>query len=135
MTKHCRLHNIILLGVFLIGWTSFFIGCGKPSQSIEPVLTNQEIIVEFPDVILANEVRKALELPKDAAITKSKLATLETLQTYIEGISDLRGLEHATSLDTLTIKKCEKINDVSILPQIKQLHSITQSPLRYGNRT
>ena len=64
--------------------------------------------VVFPDAILAQAIRKALQLPADAAIPKAKLATLTQLEVPFgspetERIKDLTGLEHAKELKTFEI--------------------------------
>ncbi len=118
--------------VVFIGCTIFFMGCGKESLpiEIETVLTDEETSVEFPDVNLAHEVCKALNLPKGAAIPKSKLATLKSLRIYrqnestvIEKIYDLTGIEHATQLHRLDLCGVD-ISDISLLSHLTHLKEL-----------
>ena len=65
----------------------------------------------IPDVNLANAVRAALGLGSDDTIPPEKLAALEQLHGYNSNIKDLTGLEKATGLIILQLRK----NQVSLI--------------------
>ena len=68
----------------------------------EPEVFAQNQNVTFPDEKLASVVREALELGETDSITRTQLSTLTSLDGYSRGIVDLTGLEHATSLTTVS---------------------------------
>ncbi len=95
-------------------------------------------VVEFADVNLAKAVRKHLKLyiGDDVDILKIPKAELVELKyldydldydTHISSrISDLTGLEHATQLITLSLRR-NNINDITPLTQLTQLTTLALS--------
>lgn len=67
--------------------------------------------VTIPDDNLANVVRAALGLGTNDTIPPEKLAALKQLHGYNSNIKDLTGLEEATSLNILQLRK----NQVSLI--------------------
>ena len=85
--------------------------------------------VEFADINLANKVRTALGLPAGAAILKTQLESLTSLDaSQGDKISDLTGLEHASQLAWLNLDG-SAISDITPLAQLTRL---TELHL-YGN--
>ena len=56
------------------------------------------LVVYIPDPNLKRALREALELPEDSSITRREMSRLEHLSAWNSGITDLTGLEYATSL-------------------------------------
>lgn len=113
--------------MFVLFCTVLFTSCERIENITSPVVSNEATIVEFPDKILAERVREELNLPIAAAITKSKLSELTSLQILLpqdatedEKITDITGLEHATQLRTLRLRN-HRISDIKLLPELKQV--------------
>ena len=77
--------------------------------------------VNFPDANLAAKIRSALGLPTDADIPLTSLQGLTRLNGYNAGITDLTGLEHATSLTSLSLN----LNSISDISPVSSLTNLT----------
>ena len=67
--------------------------------------------VTIPDANLAEAVREALDLGQTEPIPQKELEKLENLDAKAKGIKDLTGLEKATGLIILQLRK----NQVSLI--------------------
>ena len=105
----------------------------SPDLDIDIVVPGPGPFVEFSDVNLAKAVRRALELPDIGdeidllKIPEAKLAELKYLEYDLDHdtpislrISNLTGLEHATQLITLSLRR-NNISDITPLTQLTQL--------------
>ena len=73
--------------------------------------------VTVPDTKLAAEIRGALDLAPNAPIPSEALGNLTVLSAWNAGISNLTGLEHATSLTRLHLSH----NSISNLSPLSNL--------------
>ena len=80
-------------------------------------------VVDIPDPNLCTAVRDALNVPGDAAITKSALQHLTKLVANSRGIESLQGLEFATELQHLQLRS-NQIVDIRPLANLKQLDTL-----------
>lgn len=80
-------------------------------------------IVEIPDPNLREAVRETLNLPADTAITREAMLQLSDLDVKGRGVSDLTGLEFATNLTRLKLRKNPILNfaPVAHLTRLKEL--------------
>ena len=69
------------------------------------------------------KIETALEKDADAPITEAEMATLTRLKAPYSDISDLTGLEHATSLKSLDLRR-NSISDISPLAELTKLTSV-----------
>ena len=76
--------------------------------------------VNIPDANLRAAIEGALEKSSGAIITPSEMATMTRLYLIQKGISDLTGLEHATSLTALDLAG-NRISDISSLQRLTSL--------------
>ena len=81
-------------------------------------------IVEFTDVNLAAAIRDTLNVAANQNITTGVLTTLVRLDAYYLQISDLTGLEHATSLTQLYLSN-NSISDLSPLRNLTSLRTLS----------
>lgn len=81
---------------------------------------NADEVVTFPDPNLEASIRKDINKPT-GDILQSDLDGLRDLVAAGEGITDLTGLEHCTSLDKL----CLAINPISDISPLSDLTSLT----------
>ena len=90
-------------------------------------------VVEIPDPNLETAIREALELPNDAPLTQHEMEILVELSARKSDITDLTGLEHATSLRNLHL--CgNRIRDVRTtlrLGSLEKLNALCESDLRH----
>ena len=77
----------------------------------------------MPDEHLRAAVRKALSLAPDVSLTPQALEGLTELEAGLQEIIDLKGLEHATRLETLKIFETYVI-DLTPLAQLTQLRTL-----------
>lgn len=75
--------------------------------------------IEFPDSKLEAALRGRLGI-QDRPLTTGDLAALTELKAFERGISDLTGLEHATSLEVVDLE-CNDISDLSPLAPTESL--------------
>ena len=80
-------------------------------------------VVDIPDPHLRAAIRDALNVPGDAAITKSALQHLTKLVANSHGIESLQGLEFATKLQHLQLRS-NQIVDIRPLANLKQLDTL-----------
>src|SRR5690606_4304327 len=76
--------------------------------------------VAFPGAGLAAAVRSALELQPGAPIHCGALAGLRTLIANEAGITDLTGLEHATRLTRLDLRR-NQLTDIAPVARLERL--------------
>ena len=76
--------------------------------------------VNIPDANLRAAIEGALKKSSGAIITPSEMATLTGLDARSQNISDLTGLEHATSLNSLNLFS-NNISDISALSGLTSL--------------
>ena len=79
--------------------------------------------VNILDLNLRAKIETALEKDADAPITEAEMATLTRLKAPYSDISDLTGLEHATSLKSLDLRR-NSISDISPLAELTKLTSV-----------
>ena len=60
-------------------------------------------VVEIPDPNLKQAIRDALSLPEDIPLTQLQMQQLTRLSAWHSGITDLTGLEYATSLQVVSL--------------------------------
>ena len=80
-------------------------------------------VVEIPDPNLKQAIRDALSLPEDIPLTKLHMQNLTRLSAWHSGISDLTGLEYATSLEVISLVNND-IQDISPLAGLIHLHLV-----------
>ena len=78
------------------------------------------------DTALKNAIREALDIPVSTRLTVFNLLNLTTLRTELSGISDLTGLERATSLTTLDLSG-NNITDITPLEDLTSLRMLNLS--------
>ena len=81
--------------------------------------------VSIPDAGLRQFIRSALGLEEGDTITQQKMAGLTRLYAQSSQISDLTGLEHATSLSYLFLE----VNSISDISALSGLTSLTRLSL------
>ncbi len=87
-----------------------------------PIFDADSPIVHIPDPNLRTAIREALKLPDGVPVNRAFMRQLTGLASVSSGISDLTGLEHATSLTRLVLHVNE-ISDVRPLaPLVKLTH-------------
>ena len=110
-------------------WTSQFsevvFALDFPAKSaVTPVDPQTERIpgesVHIPDPNLRAAIAEALGKAPNAQITVAEMATLKHLKAIDKGIRDLTGLEFATNLETLELRK-NQMSDLSPLSGLKSL--------------
>ena len=79
--------------------------------------------VSIPDANLAAAVRKALDLGANAPITKQAMQGLTSLDAPDSRISNLTGLEHATQLGFLELRR-NQIRNIRPLANLKNLKEL-----------
>ena len=95
------------------------------------------VLVSIPDAALATLVRTELGLAANAAITTADMRRLTSLgggSARRLGIGNLTGLEHATSLESLTLPR-NNISDLSPLANLTSLRSLSLSRNSISNLT
>ena len=85
--------------------------------------------VSIPDAGLRAAVRSALGLEEGDTITQQKMAGLTRLYAQSSQISDLTGLEHATSLSYLFLE----VNSISDISALSGLTSLTRLSLEVNS--
>ena len=80
-------------------------------------------LVDIPDPNLKQAIREALNLPDNTPITQQEMLRLERLSAWDSEITDLTGLEHATSLRNLglCVNQIRDLNPLSGLVHLKHL--------------
>ena len=110
-------------------WTSKFdeivFALNFPAKSaITPVDPQTERIpgesVHIPDPNLRAAIAEVLGKAPNAHITVAEMATLKHFRAVDKGIKDLKGLEFATNLETLELRK-NQMSDLSPLSGLKSL--------------
>ena len=86
-------------------------------------LTATAQVVDIPDPNLRAAVEKTLGKASDATITTADMAALTSLTARESNISDLTGLEHATSLTRLDLRD-NIISDISALAELTNLRRL-----------
>ena len=76
--------------------------------------------VRIPDPNLRAAIASALGKAPNAQITVAEIATLKHLKAVDKGIRDLTGLEFATNLETLELRK-NQMSDLSAISSLKSL--------------
>ena len=102
---------------------------GNTAATAQTVTINLPVLVAIPDTNLAAAVRSQLGLTDDASITSQVILSLTTLSATNSGISNLSGLEYATSLTDLDLGW----NSVSDIEPLSGLTNLTTLNLR-GNQ-
>ena len=80
-------------------------------------------IVEIPDPNLKQAIRDTLSLPEDIHLTKLHMQQLTRLSAWDSGITDLTGLEYATSLGLISLV-ANDIQDISPLADLIHLYRV-----------
>ena len=80
-------------------------------------------VVEIPDPNLEQAIRDALSLPKDIPLTQLQMQNLTRLAAWDVGITDLTGLEYATSLQVASFSG-NQIQDLSPLAGLIHLELV-----------
>ena len=75
------------------------------------------------DIHLASAIRSTLGLAEDATLTATDMLNLRSLEAKEAGITDLRGLEHATNLTTLNLYP-NQLTDLRPLSGLERLISL-----------
>ena len=99
---------LFLISLFLI----FMFSCYDSGTQKNTSLTNEEA-VEFADINLEKAVREELDIPQ-RDITEQDMLTLTSFKAVGREIESLDGLEYATNLERLWIKR-NAITDISPL--------------------
>ena len=81
------------------------------------------VIVEIPDPNLEQAIRETLSLPEDIPLTQLHMQNLTRLSAWHSGISDLTGLEYATSLGLISLV-ANDIQDISPLADLIHLYRV-----------
>ena len=79
--------------------------------------------VNIPDPNLRAKIETTLDKPAGATITEAEMATLPKLKESDANIRDLTGLEHATGLTSLDLRR-NSISDISPLAELTLLTSV-----------
>ena len=102
----------------------------EPGFQLRSVVTPPpDASVWMPDANLRQCVRKRLKLADDTELTQAKMINLSKLSCGNKGIRDITGLEYATSLEWLNLKR----NDISDLTPLAGLTNLTYLNIR-GNQ-
>ena len=109
-----RFYTLILISLALISW-------------LHPVEA-QDASTWMPDANLRAAVRKSLGLADNEDLTQAKLLDLTELKAAGRGISNLTGLEHATSVTVVRLAG----NQISNISPLSGLTSVTKLRLQ-GN--
>ena len=83
-------------------------------------------VVDIPDTRLRARIERVFRKGPGAPITKAEMATLTKFSAPIASISDLTGLEFATSLTSLDLSE-NSISDISALEGLTNLTSLVLS--------
>ena len=94
---------------------------------ITGVTVPDEVI--FPDAALARKVRMALRLDDGVPILSDRLANLADLDARSSGITDLTGLEGATSLIKLSLR----FNGIRDISALSRLTNLTELDLQWNS--
>ena len=92
-------------------------------KGIEVVFDQADIHISIRDAELAAAIREALGLGEGAPITAvamRELTALDASNQRFDGLADLTGLEHATSLVVLDLRGTG-VSDISVLSNLTQL--------------
>ena len=102
-----------------------------PTPTPDPDANNNTYTFTFPlpDVNLGVAIAETLGKASGASITEADMQRLRTLRADERGISDLTGLEHATNLERIELRR----NEISDLTPITELTRLNNIKLR-GNR-
>ena len=93
------------------------------NQLIEKDFEIKRDVVSIPNAALANAIRTELNLNADADITTATMRGLTQLSAEDSGISDLTGLEHATNLQTLYLRR-NQISDLTPISRLVNLQAL-----------
>ena len=96
-----------------------------------PLATKDDREITFPDPNLEAAVRKAIDIP-EGPIYAWALGAGTSLVAYGLNITDLGGLEHFTSMRTLTLFE-NQISDISPLADLSKLQSLILSVNRISD--
>ena len=80
-------------------------------------------VVSIPDVNLAAEIRRTLELAPTAEITEADMMKITELTVRRHPIKDITGLEHAKNLRYLNLSH-NQIHDVTVLAGLENLETL-----------
>ncbi|MBL3689545.1 leucine-rich repeat domain-containing protein [Leucobacter chromiireducens subsp. chromiireducens] len=98
----------------------------QPAQPLETrqarALPDDRERVEIPDPILRREIARKLNLSQSSTITRGDVRRLQSLTAKNLGITDLTGLEFATSLSNLYVDQ----NGITSLEPLRDLPSMRQ---------
>ena len=86
-------------------------------------LNELNTVVEIPDPSLKQAIRDTLSLPADIPLTKLQMQRLTRLSAWDSGITDLTGLEYATSLQVASFSG-NQIQDLSPLTGLIHLYLV-----------
>ena len=115
---------------FCIYFAMLFVMC---SVWIEVGSAQQNEADWMPDANLRAAVRTALSLNSGDALTQTALAGLTTLTANNKGITNLTGLEHATSLTTLDLRGNNIYDTKENIAVLKALSTLTTLYLNNDN--
>ena len=132
-----------LLGLSLLAFFGVWMGCSSDSSPVSPsnkavtddgTATSTATFTVSPDVVfgdtkLRDAVMLKLGIHAPLVPTEADMDSLRVLKAGRKGITNLRGLEHATNLDTLILSGNE-IRDVAPLAGLTSLEYLSLS----GNR-
>ena len=91
-----------------------------------PIFDPDSPLVEVPDPNLRAAVREALNLPHGVPLTQASMRQLTTLSAGDRQIESLTGLEYATNLTFLHLRR-NRIEDISPLGNLMQLTELNLS--------
>ncbi len=97
------------------------------STRLERTVTRDPVSIQ--DANLLTAIRGSLELSDNEALTQAKMADLTELRAAERGISNISGLEHATSLTTVRLAR----NQISNLSALSGLTSLTTLRVQNNN--
>ncbi len=86
-----------------------------------PIFDADSPVVDIPDPNLRTAIRETLKLPDGVPVNRASMQQLTGLDARGRGISDLTGLEHATSLTSFLLNG----NDISDLHALSSLVNLT----------
>ncbi len=95
-------------------WHSF------PIDITDLLPKDRDVVISIPDLNLASEVRKNLNVPPGVAITRLDMLKLKTAHFTNGQITDLTGLEHAINLQDLALSD-QQIHDITPLAKLSKL--------------
>ena len=95
-------------------WHSF------PIDITDLLPEDKDVVISIPDLNLASQVRKNLDVPPAVSITRLDMLKLKTAHFTNGQITDLTGLEHAINLQDLALSD-QQIHDITPLAKLSKL--------------